>query len=589
VGAIESTEFPLNLNVNLERVARTEESKGGGEGDEPKESERDVSLSSPVMDYSTSVESKSTSNGQFVRSTTDKTSRSSGPPSLEESPSSTNLPSVETQSPSDPDDVTAATSLSILARIKNQDGESSKPNTTEQLLEPLSVVVGQPNHILRRKDEEVLEIPYSSMYPIMTHSSYYSASKAEEGEAKEKPTNINLLRKLWSSTRSTKLNLTHEHQSLLRIESDKSNSSSSIGESKAGRIVSGTTFTPTTSHADLFQISSTFSPLTSYPTSAPSSVPFSTKLTSLRIPSLKTDEVKSVEIAPSPIGIYKNSYTSKTSDTTLPSESTFTTTTSSSNIATILSLPTPELHSIKYQLGDGVRRTEGLLSSTPFPVSPSRTTPKSRRDGPSSRLLPKPSSSFGRSYPMLYPEWLSSGGVYPDESTNGTGEYYGEPEYENLIISNENNGAGESSRSISKSNNVPGEEEGPLGQGGGGGRRIQFRKRFNAGFLQRVALNETWENKLRLREQQVLRETERAAPAPETMSTEGPEAIITQNGLADVISRGRIDSVMYVYFGDKYNDYHKEEIAGRIIQVGTSTTIHCLILPPFLHIGLSSP
>ncbi len=43
------------------------------------------------------------------------------------------------------------------------------------------------------------------------------------------------------------------------------------------------------------------------------------------------------------------------------------------------------------------------------------------------------------------------------------------------------------------------------------------------------------------------------------------------NGLADVISRGRIDSVMYVYFGDKFNDYHKEEAAGRIIQVSHLT------------------
>jgi len=42
---------------------------------------------------------------------------------------------------------------------------------------------------------------------------------------------------------------------------------------------------------------------------------------------------------------------------------------------------------------------------------------------------------------------------------------------------------------------------------------------------------------------------------------------LESQGLADVISRGRIDSVMYVYFGDKFNDYHKEEIAGRIIQV----------------------
>ena len=46
-----------------------------------------------------------------------------------------------------------------------------------------------------------------------------------------------------------------------------------------------------------------------------------------------------------------------------------------------------------------------------------------------------------------------------------------------------------------------------------------------------------------------------------------------QSGLADVISRGRIDSVMYVYFGDKFNDYHKEEIAGRIIQVSSTLTL----------------
>lgn len=52
------------------------------------------------------------------------------------------------------------------------------------------------------------------------------------------------------------------------------------------------------------------------------------------------------------------------------------------------------------------------------------------------------------------------------------------------------------------------------------------------------------------------------------VSTESPQAIIAQqSGLADVISRGRIDSVMYVYFGDKLNDYHTEEIAGRVIQV----------------------
>ncbi|CAG7821019.1 unnamed protein product, partial [Allacma fusca] len=42
------------------------------------------------------------------------------------------------------------------------------------------------------------------------------------GQVFKKPSNMNLLRKLWSSTRTAKLNLTHEHQSILRIESKPS-------------------------------------------------------------------------------------------------------------------------------------------------------------------------------------------------------------------------------------------------------------------------------------------------------------------------------------------------------------------------------
>lgn len=145
---------------------------------------------------------------------------------------------------------------------------------------------------------------------------------------------------------------------------------------------------------------------------------------------------------------------------------------------------------------------------------------------------------------MLYPEWLSSsssggGGVFPDDTnrSSSAGEYYPE-EYD---------GPG---KNIGERQ----EEEGP--------------RLSQSDFLSRVANFNSWRDRMAASSAAVSADVQSNR---EQQSTEppAPEAVIeAQDGLADVISRGRIDSVMYVYFGDKYgNDDHKEEIAGRVIQV----------------------
>lgn len=522
VGAIPSTESPLNLNVNLESEKEstffTATPRRGG--DELRGSERDVFLSSGVTNNPTPFESKFTSNGQFVRSTL--TEATSG----------------------DGDATNSKTSRFLSSGSPNPTLTSSQP-IFFQSESPLPRVIipglqGDGDSKLNLR-QQPLTSPQSRGEETLTPSTSTLLYSSSEEEGREKPSNINLLRKLWSSNRrSSKLNLTHEHQSLLRIESEKSNRSG----------VSIKTTTTSRSLADLLDIDKEAKEL--YPTSFPglttpssisSSVPFSEELTSLRPTSLKL-ELKSERPA------------TTSSTTTTTTFSTYSSTTSDTSV-----------HSIK-GFKPGSRPT-----SAPSGTELSTSIPNLQRNTPKARIsvgdsFPKPSSfSGGRTPPMmLYPEWLSSGGVYPDDSTNGTGEYYGESEYENLINSNENNGGNPGER----------QEENPV-------RRMQFRKRINTEFLERVA-NQSWQNRLKLREQQVIREsTEResriaaslAAVSAEAnaMSTENPEAIIAQNGLADVISRGRIDSVMYVYFGDKYNDYHKEEIAGRIIQVSSTISL----------------
>lgn len=394
--------------------------------------------------------------------------------------------------------------------------------------------------------------PQSNSAPSRSVTSSSSSSE----ETREKPTNINLLRKLWSSTRSSKLNLTHEHQSLLRIESEKSNRSSSAGSSTGSDdkkatnssgsrslLVTDLSVSSPTHGESSYPAPWTTAPLptTITPTTTSSSrgsfisSTFGPKLTSLQPTSLKLGQEKDE-------GIYIP--TSDPATSSLPrKEASF-----PSNAPESSTNP-----SVKLTFNDGTE----LLTSTPPPTNTNPAVPRDNK-------FPKPG---GRRALMLYPEWLSSGGVYPDDSTNGTGEYYGEPEYENLINNNENKGE------LLASNLGEREEEGP-------GRRIPYGKRIHADFLERFANISSWQNKLRLRgEQQVMGGENRLAPAVSgdvnnvglVSSTEAPEAIIAQNGLADVISRGRIDSVMYVYFGDRYNnDYHREEVAGRVIQVSYS-------------------
>lgn len=242
------------------------------------------------------------------------------------------------------------------------------------------------------------EGPPSSFPASSGQSATPELSGTKEGDAEatteKKRTNINLLRKLWSSTRSSKLNLTHEHHSLLRIESHKSNRSISPGRN------------------------------------SPSSV-----------------EAEDAD----------------TSKASLPQD-------------------LPEV-----------------------PLTRESPTPSSHARGVRLPIL-------------LYPEWLSSGGVYPDDSNaNGTAaEYYGEVQYENLISSSGSNGV--------VSVNGEGREE--------SGEEVGVPRRGNV-----------------------------------SRGGDTPEAVIAGSGMADVISRGRIDSVMYVYFGDRYNDDRREEVAGRVIQV----------------------
>lgn len=255
---------------------------------------------------------------------------------------------------------------------------------------------------------------------------------------------------------------------------------------------------------------------------------------------------------------------------------------------------------------------------------------------------------------MLYPEWLSSGGVYPDDDTsaqsssslgalaaaavatyansnggNGTSgsngnagsggggapggaEYYTEPEYEPLI-----SGEGSSVARISShlynfavpNQNLPPPpplsaltEEEDIRDEEEFKRYARLREKLADELLQDVVAaagaRRNWQNGRNgngnnNREQQMMmqqpegeeveglgeRESRYIVDSSKlgsgggngnggVVSTESPQAIIAQqSGLADVISRGRIDSVMYVYFGDKLNDYHTEEIAGRVIQV----------------------
>ncbi|CAG7818185.1 unnamed protein product, partial [Allacma fusca] len=176
---------------------------------------------------------------------------------------------------------------------------------------------------------------------------------------------------------------------------------------------------------------------------------------------------------------------------------------------------------------------------------------------------------------MLYPEWLSSGGVYPDDNNNFTGDYYADQtEYDN------------SAEGVGFTNLGELEEEQPQ-------RRNLFRKRINDEILAKVV------NRTTSRVRDGARENLFTYNVPS--SNEGDIGLVSapvsnsgniidtessfentpgtsslpgsQSGLADVISRGRIDSVMYVYFGDKFNDYHKEEVAGRIIQVSSFDSI----------------
>lgn len=240
---------------------------------------------------------------------------------------------------------------------------------------------------------------------------------------------------------------------------------------------------------------------------------------------------------------------------------------------------------------------------------------------------------------MLYPEWLSSGGVYPDDDTssqagliqapsyigngrkgNGSSgsEYYTEPEYEPLI-----SGEGSSVSHISShlynfavpSKNLPPPppippltEEEELRDEEEYKRYARLREKLADELLQDVVAavdaRRNWESgrngkigkHMALQEQpegeEVTGKDERnshnfaslykltsggsnGGGGGGVVSTESPQAIIAQqSGLADVISRGRIDSVMYVYFGDKLNDYHTEEIAGRVIQVSFRIPLH---------------
>lgn len=304
--------------------------------------------------------------------------------------------------------------------------------------------------------------------------------------------NINLHRKLqlWSSGRSAKLNLTHEHETLLRIEPKPRNNTrrfSSFGEISE------------------FLLSSSS-------TSSTNSVSTQTTTTFLK--------------------------TSLSSQTTSP--------TSKINLEPIS--PTQASSISKF---DDDRVHVPILSSNP--IKSRSLIGEEEEEGEeavqtkgSMTIYPSEKHISQAEYKSGYtPDWLAHNNgrhLQNNAHTNGTIDYYTES-----LDSNDN------SRNSNRKDAffIP-----------------QFERRRNFG----GGDEDEEDSPEREMSERILQDVEHNNNRSKTRIDENSFPSL-DNGLADVISRGRIDSVMYVYFGDKYNDDHKEEIAGRVIQVSVVINI----------------
>lgn len=390
MGAIPSTDAPLNLNANMRPghpsvlTAR--------EGDELGASEGDVFHSSSSLartdDYHSA--SKLTSNGQFARS-----------PLMEKTISAAATTTAAKLSL--PHREIMESKTSPLRRPSNPPTRSVVPSEFRiQSNFPLSPIVikdwddnaklksnlGTPHHSPKEVGQDALDrssstssttIDSRSRAELFLYPKKPTTTTTSSEETGEKPTNINLLRKLWSSTRSSKLNLTHEQQSLLRIESDKSHrpsSSSPPNDSGRGANDKELSTNSNVSRSILDLAGASLAPWTttsSHPTPnfiSPSLVrPMSVELTPLKPMSLKLEqEVEDEETS----SRRKHSWVP-------PSDAPETS--------------APLLHpSVKLAFNDG---TELSTSAPP------------NKSGPRDNKFPTPG---GRRTSMLYPEWLSSSG-----------------------------------------------------------------------------------------------------------------------------------------------------------------------------------
>ena len=385
-----------------------------------------------------------------------------------------------------------------------------------------------------------------------THASAPITSMGDNDDDEEimkQSSSLNLLRKLWSSSRTTtaRLNFTQQHESILRVEPLPN-------DSGWERVTGAEVATPKVCPDQCSSMTSSSSP-----SSSPmDGLPAETKTTPLE----PLDRDKSND---------NDKQVAEATDEEPPAAATI------------------------FRVGSDVVRNYEKHGTTTFV----KTLKRRKKYRGIERLR----------NPISYPEWLSSGGVYPDDgsssSNNFTADYYTDAtEYESS-----GEGAGDGpGRTASKIIN-PGEIEEERGGGEGeimdeayeqAPRQNILRKRINGNVLEKV-LNST---AARLDSAQQ-KNNPYGESNPEEMPRENDQEIgalssssnghrrynnmeigasfernqgigslstgasLPQPGLADVISRGRIDSVMYVYFGEKYNDYHKEEVAGRIIQVSS--------------------
>jgi len=330
--------------------------------------------------------------------------------------------------PNPPEITTAQTKVAHgpLTTSSPNDDVTSIASTVTSVSSLITSPPGQPN------GQFVSSLPTQMDRPYWTLS--LSTSQAPSSSSSEPPSNINLLRKLWSSTRTTAINLTEQHRSILRIDA-----------------------TVNKSH---------------HPTE---------KLWE----DLK-DEYSSG----------KTSYNNK----------------------------------------------EGQVVQT-FPIQ--HHHPSEDRTHSRSSLYNSPHNVINHKPVMVTPEWLSSGGVYPDDNGNNTLPdlmYNGDPEYDALIGLQRSEMVGEEAADVQKVPVVHKRVQ-------DGEKAVSDMGLGHPGlYLNQYGLNSD-------------------TTTTTTTVTPVAQSELFQSGLADVISRGRIDSVMYVYFGEKLADYHKEQVAGRIIQV----------------------